>query len=226
MLSAYTLIFSALIGHSYGQLVGVSKCGKKEAEMFAIQGARPLVANVHFNWTFPVDSWTATAYCQESKAAVAYMKSFAGRCLDTFPRQVTKLIVYATGPTIEENAANKLKCNNKAIATIAKVEDDYIDRYRRVPFMDTKKKIPAICCGYYQLQTELRAASRKMCSDSDADYLVEYVNNLAGDVLDLLCSATKPGSEECRTLVYPNQRLKDEPSVSYIAPLIKILESL
>ncbi|KAI1277981.1 hypothetical protein HDE_14541 [Halotydeus destructor] len=216
-----------------GQVVGVPRCSVAEADRFALCAAQPLVVNL--NDSFPFDVASSNSYCRKAKSSIACMKAFSGKCLTDLPKQATSLVNYGMNkhiknvcksPESRREIGEKMKCNNQARSEMDAIMSNYVDMYRRVPFMATKDKLAGLCCAYYSTFEKLIAESRKHCSEAQAKYLYDFLHSFSIDTVELLCSNIAPNSATCRTIEYPEQTIGEKASVSVMPALLVTLETL
>ena len=120
----------------------------------------------------------------------------------------------------------RLGCNERNVTYSNEQMALLISRFRQIPSMDTALKLPTVCCMYYRFETAITDISEQVCSKSDVDYYLTFVNNFSSDVLDLLCAQTKRDSNYCKTVKLPNEPLEGENSDSLVPPLLVVLDTI
>ncbi|KAI1277983.1 hypothetical protein HDE_14542 [Halotydeus destructor] len=155
--------------------------------------------------------------------------------LNDLPKQVANLVHYGMNkhmknvcksPESRRDIGEKMKCNNQARSKMDAIMTNFVDTYRRVPFMATKDKLVGLCCAYYSSFDKMLTESRKHCSETDAKYFYDFLNNFSIDAVELLCSNIASNSATCRTIEYPEQTIGDTASISVIPALLVTLETL
>ncbi|KAI1278126.1 hypothetical protein HDE_14547 [Halotydeus destructor] len=226
-------LVAVLVDQCFGQLAGVPKCSVAEAKQFAMCVAQPMAMNL--NITFVTDLPTANSYCRQARASISCIKTFSAKCLTDLPKQATNLLNYGIKKHIRNvcktqqsrrELGEKLKCNNPVMSKLDSCMVAFIDKYRRVPFMSTKEKMTGLCCGYYDFLGNVLTESKKVCSESDSDYLRTFIDSFASDILDVLCSSVSQNLAVCENIQYPAKTIEDEPSVSFLPPLLNVLSNL
>jgi len=93
--------------------------------------------------------------------------------------------------------------------------------------MGPKERLPGLCCVYRQFAGSIYQRSKQICSKADSDYFINFVDNFANDVLDLLCSQHTLESQTCKTMVLPKVNITGiERSPSFMPGMLAVLESL
>ncbi|KAI1277982.1 hypothetical protein HDE_14543 [Halotydeus destructor] len=226
-----SLLVTVLAAQCCGQLAGVPKCSEAESKQFALCAAQPMRMNL--NSSFPSDLASVNVYCREAKASIACIKAFSAKCLTGLPKQATNLLnfginkhirVVCKTPEIRREHGERLKCNNPAMAQLDAAMVGFININRRSAFIDSK--VNGICCGYHRFISDVVTASSQVCSKSDTEFLRSFIHSFAVDVLDVLCSKVLQNVAICETVQYPSKTVEDEPSVSFLPPMLTAIANL
>lgn len=94
---------------------------------------------------------------------------------------------------------------------------------------DSKDRLPAVCCTFFDMKTRMAAAASSKCPKIDADYFAFFLDSFSEDTVDLLCSGLSPGSEKCvKALERIPQNVNGTRTefTGFVLPLLLVLDSL
>ena len=229
----FGLLLALFVFSSRGEVIG--SCGSERSTQFDKCFARPFTIG-GLNLTFPRNNRQLDTYCRESRESIKCVKSFAKSCLTGMQKQSASLILYGLNKNVKhictvmdkKNAAQAATCFNKVLPDLNRYMDEFADDYRLVNEMESKFKVTGLCCGYYKFHDKLINRSSSVCNKDAIQYMEDFLNRSAGEMLDLLCANIKPGSEKCTNLQYPDRSNLNGTTKSYtfIPPLMVVLKNL
>lgn len=226
------LLVALFVAPSEEEVIG--SCGSEKSVQFDKCFARPFTIG-GLNLTFPRNNRQLDTYCRESRQSIKCVKDFSKSCLTGMQKQSASLILYGLNKNVKhictvmdkKNAAQAAVCFNKVLPDLNRFMDEFADEYRLVNKMESKFKVPGLCCGYYTFHTKLINRSSSVCNKDAIEYMQDFLNRAAGEMLDLMCANIKPGSEKCLNLKYPDRSsLNQTKSYTFIPPLMVVLNNL
>ena len=119
-------------------------------------------------------------------------------------------------------------CFNAVLTDLNRFMNEFADDYRLVNKMESKTKVIGLCCSYYKFHEKLITRSSSVCGKNAIEYMKDFLNRSAGEMLDLLCANIKPKSEKCLNLQFPDAKsiLNSTKSFTFIPPLMVVLNNL
>lgn len=103
---------------------------------------------------------------------------------------------------------------------------DYSQSIRKSLNLNQTQLVAGACCNWFKFEEEVERVS-KSCPEDDSKYLVSYVKKFSTDLVDLICSQIGSlESESCKNLVLPEEKAQTEKTLSFIPPLLILLEKL
>lgn len=164
------------------------------------------------------------------------VKSFASTCLTGMGKQSTSILLHGLNKNVKhictvmdkKSAIAASVCFNSVLNDLNKFMDEFADDYRLVNHMNTKDKVIGLCCSYYKFHDKLITRSSNVCDKNSIQYMKDFLNRSAGEMLDLLCANIKPKSDKCLHLQFPDSKsiLNSTKSFTFIPPLMIVLNNL
>jgi len=204
-LSLFALLALAAIGVNGQKKL---KCNAATLATFD-ENVSNMIISGNANNTFPSDAASGLRWCSRSKSSIKHIKAYARDCLSSLTKQVINVLAYSMSKKQKSVCKSKetrnvattaLACINNNLDEIQNLMYDMIDDFGRIVRVDNKQKIPVTCCTFYNFRAASKVATDKVCSASDTKHYQDFVNSLVGEILELLCGDSSPGSDRCKNV--------------------------
>jgi hypothetical protein len=187
------------------EVAGAGKCGEKMARKMDEESSKCSILG-RPGGQFPYDLESGQAYCSDGKSAVRFIRNFAKKCVDSITKQALNLLAYGVNKQLRsycksdssiQATAAKTSCLNKDLPSLNKHWADFGDNCKKLLNFEPSDKIQGLCCGYNLMLRKMEEDVSKICSPDDTKAFLGFVNGFVGDVFELFCSQSPPGSKIC-----------------------------
>jgi len=186
------------------------------------------------NKTVPSSVPLMKQYCGSTKGMVRCVKEYTRNCMDGLAKTTVNFFMYQTGKLFKsvcktgellQSTSENLACLVPVNGEISGVFDQLVNELRLIATMSDKQRIPAVCCRYHYFIANVVEVSSKTCNEDQTKFLLGFIDQLAKDVIDLLCSNTSTESQTCKSLVLPDVKLEDDPNASLIPSFVEVVKA-
>jgi len=196
------------------------------------------------NLQLPEDEKSLTKYCRDATVRNNFVKAYAARCLSSFPKQMTNLLMYGisrrnkyhcTSSKGKKEVKLMAKCGNKGKKQGNKCMNDMTDSFiNALNAKDPKMRIPLMCCHYFKfeecIEREATNIGDPFCPPSSVKLVEETIYAFTGDLIRHICADFSRDSDKCEKDVLPfvpkKKRDQKNRPLSVLPAFIEVLESV
>ncbi|KAH7639206.1 hypothetical protein DERF_005839 [Dermatophagoides farinae] len=183
-------------------LANADLCGEKL--FFVGKNSRP----------FPVNETELNDYCNETIQLIKCVRKFTEQCAkNSEQKQLANVMLYTVRSLHRSTCGSKTKrlqllhmssCVNSLRKQSSHCMNQMLIRFgQALGLQQQNNRIPYGCCSFHRMKScVLEHAERqpKYCDSKSIEYFDQYISNMAGNTLQLMCSDYDGDSDRCQRI--------------------------
>ncbi|CAG2172194.1 unnamed protein product [Oppiella nova] len=162
---------------------------------------------------YPETSQQMQKHCKQTNALIRCAKDYTDSCAKGVQKQLANVMLftaktnqksYCSKASKREEVLSFASCGNAIRDPSSTCMDTFLVNLGKANAMESKFKVPHACCAFHGLKSCIMRAARDKgspdCVDKKMENYEKYINAMAGNTLNLMCTDYEEDSDKCSKL--------------------------
>jgi len=248
MLKMNSIVFILLLSFSLSVVLGARKNSDNKNPSIKCDGETRKKANVCAEklWFvgkgsrhYPENMQQLQKFCKQTTGLIKCVKDYTDVCGKGIQKQLANVMLYTvkmnqksycTKPSKKDEVISLSSCGNAIREQSNVCMENFLTGLGKANSVEAKHKVPQACCAFHELKSCIMKSGRTKgspsCGDKELENLERYINAMAGNTLNLMCSEYDEESDKCTQLPPLPKDVKFSKPPSIIVGFGQLLTSL
>ncbi|XP_054152527.1 uncharacterized protein LOC128951302 [Oppia nitens] len=152
-------------------------------------------------------------HCKQTLNLIKCAKDYTDKCAKGVQKQLANVMLFTVKSNQKTYCSKAVKreeviqfaaCGNSIRDQSTTCMDNFMTSLGKANVMDQKFKIPQACCAFHTMKSCIIKAAQKKgspsCEDKSMEAYDRYINAMAGNTLNLMCTDYEEDSDKCTKL--------------------------
>ncbi|CAG2106572.1 unnamed protein product [Medioppia subpectinata] len=162
---------------------------------------------------YPETSQQMSKHCKQTNSLIRCAKDYTDTCAKGVQKQLANVMLYTVKTNQKSYCSKSSKreevisfaaCGNAVRDETSTCMDNFLMNLGKANAVEQKYKVPHACCAFHKLKGCIMTAARDkgspVCVEKKLENYEKYINAMAGNTLNLMCTDYEEDSDKCQKL--------------------------